>query len=241
MSDSITNETIRRVWEGHEDEEYRRDQSHWRGHGRWVDDKLWQSIGNKSISRLNAILNYLRKGPETWTAPKTFLEWGPGGGANLFALSRLASRYHGIDISEKNLAECQRIADDRNFTGFSPILLEASPATVIDAIERPVNVFLSTAVFQHFPSKDYGEEVLRAIAEVSRSGAIGFIQIRFDNGDERYSGIQDISEYEERHIRANSYSIDEFWELCSKCEFQVLYVSDVSSVANYATFNLVRK
>lgn len=46
---------------------------------------------------------------------------------------------------------------------------------------------------------------------------------------------------EEKHIRANSYAIDEFWGLCSKCEFEVLYVSDVSSVANYATFNLMRK
>ncbi|MGP1351975.1 MAG: class I SAM-dependent methyltransferase [Parasphingopyxis sp.] len=241
MSKDVTQRAIRKVWENHDDEEYRRDQSHWRGHGRWADDKLWQSIGRKSISRFNAILNYLRKGPQTWTSPKSFLEWGPGGGANLFALSRLASRYYGIDISNKNLAECQRIADGRNFTGFSPILLAGSPATVIDAIDRPVNAFLSTAVFQHFPSKSYGEEALRTIAKASRSGAIGFIQIRFDNGNEKYRGIRDISEYEEKHIRANSYAIDEFWGLCSKCEFEVLYVSDVSSVANYATFNLMRK
>lgn len=73
------------VWEGYDNEEYRRDQSHWRGCGRWKDDNKWQAIGNSTKQNIELIFSYI--GKELNESEKlSFLEWGPGGGANIFGM-----------------------------------------------------------------------------------------------------------------------------------------------------------
>jgi hypothetical protein len=41
-SDTAVHGTIAAVWERHQNDAYCRDQSHWRGVGRWADDVRWQ-------------------------------------------------------------------------------------------------------------------------------------------------------------------------------------------------------
>jgi hypothetical protein len=62
-------------------------------------------------------------------------------------------RHHdGVDISAKNLEETGRVLAEFPGSEFVPILLEGDPSTV-GAIDRPVDLFFSTAVFPHFPAR----------------------------------------------------------------------------------------
>lgn len=238
MSNS-RHEVIREVWDKHEDENWRMDQSHWRGKGRWVDDNRWQAIGKRSVASLRALWKMV--GKPYFPEPLSCLEWGPGGGTNLFAMRRHCRVYYGVDISPSNLAECGRmIGAEGHGDLFRPVLLEAEPAKIADLIKEPIDVFLSTAVFQHFPSKDYGAEVLQAVRSVSHKETVGFVQIRYDNGNEKFKPISDLSEYKEKHITANSYQIDEFWNLLRTCGFDPLMVRDINTQVNYATFYFKR-
>lgn len=82
------------------------------------------------------------------------LEWGPGGGANLLAFAGSSRRLYGADISTKNLAECASVLAELDPSPeFRPILVGDDPTTVADAFDEPIDVFVSTAVFQHFPMR----------------------------------------------------------------------------------------
>jgi hypothetical protein len=118
--------------------------------------------------------------------------------------------------------------------------LTDEPATIVTAITKPVDIFFSTAVFQHFPSKDYAIEVLKAIRAVCAETAIGFIHIRFDNGTRRYRGIRDIKDYDKQHIRATSFPLDEFWTILSETGFVPLAVTDIRTLNNSAVFFMRR-
>nr|WP_281436421.1 class I SAM-dependent methyltransferase [Ensifer sp. ENS04] len=228
-------EIIEAVWERHEDDAWREDQSHWRGKGRWADDARWQAIGKATVAKLRAVWRLLDKPhfPEPFVA----LEWGPGGGTNLFAMRRLSRRYFGVDISPSNLAECARMIGAEGYGSlFEPIHLTEAPESIVEKVAEPIDVFISTAVFQHFPSKEYGGEVLRAVKRVCKPGAVGIVQIRYDNGEEKFRPIADLSEYKEKHITANSYQIDEFWKLLRDCGLNPLMIRDINGQVNYATF-----
>lgn len=234
---TIVQDAIVGVWNEHDDETHRRDQSHYRGVGRWANDEMWKDIGRSSVTKLRMLWRMLNRPPATMKN-LVALEWGPGGGANAFGLHDCVDRYFGVDISSKNLAECARVTESEGWAGyFHPVLLEGPPREAVGRIE-PVDVFLSTAVFQHFPSRSYGVEALEAIRSVCKPGAAGFIQIRFDNGNERYSGISSIEEYKAKHIRATSYRIDEFWDHCQAAGFSPISVGSIRTANNYATFYL---
>lgn len=240
MSEEKLHTTIKTVWNDAGDETYRQDQSHYRGVGRWADDEAWQDIGRSSMQKIKFLWRLLNR-PSASLTNQVALEWGPGGGANAFGLREVCSRYYGVDISEKNLAEAGRMmtAEGRpNY--FKPVLLSGDPQTIISDVE-PINIFLSTAVFQHFPSREYGIEVLKALRSMCSPNAGGFIQIRFDNGNPKYRGIASIEEYERGHITANSYAIDVFWDALDAAGFQPLAINGLRTKNNYATFYMAAK
>lgn len=228
------------VWNDSDDEKRRRDDSHYRGVGRWADDEKWKDIGRSSLLKMQMLWRMLNR-PKLSLSDLVALEWGPGGGANAFGLRSCVNRYFGVDISQKNLSECRRMIDAEGWTGyFHPVLLEGDPRSVAGLIE-PVDAFLSTAVFQHFPSRRYGVEVLEAIRATCKPKAAGFIQIRFDNGNQKYSGIKSIEDYRASHIVATSYPIDEFWDMCECAGFSPISVGSIRRANNYATFYLVTR
>lgn len=223
------------VWEKYEDEEWRKDQSHWRGVGRWKDDARWQAIGQGTLAKVRMIWRHLGRPP--FPEPLVALEWGPGGGSNLLAMRRHCRAYFGVDIAASNLAECGRMIAEEGFGDLlRPVLLTAEPDTIAETVTEKLDLFISTAVFQHFPSKSYGGDVLKAVAGLCKPGAIGVVQIRYDNGNEKFAPISDISQYKKKHITANSYQIDEFWNLLRESGFQPIMISDINSAVNYATF-----
>jgi cyclopropane fatty-acyl-phospholipid synthase-like methyltransferase len=221
------------VWDEHPDEDYRRDMSHWRGHGRWADE-TWTAIGAATVTAIHRAAKAL--GREIPTGP--LLEWGPGGGANLAAFAGISQRLYGADISMKNLAECARmLAEFDPPPEFRPILVGEDPNTVTDAIDEPIDVFVSTAVFQHFPTREYGSEVLRAVTNVLTPGALGCVQIRYDDGTPKYLQKQD--DYFGRHVAFTSYPLDEFWDMINSVGLEPLDISALNSSVNYATFSFV--
>ncbi|MBM3095517.1 methyltransferase domain-containing protein [Ensifer sp. T173] len=233
-------DTIKAVWNDKDDEAYRQDQSHWRGVGRWANDAAWQSIGALTLDRFKFLWRILERAPSAMR-DLSVLEWGQGGGSNVFGLREVASQYQGVDISPKNLQEAGRMISAEGYTGlFKPVLLEGPPEEIADKL-LPIDMFLSTAVFQHFPSKDYGVQVLKTIRKACKPDAAGVIQIRFDNGNPTFSGIKSVEEYAERHIVANSYAIDAFWDILASCGFKPLAVDGIRTQNNYATFYMTAK
>ena len=233
-------EMIKAVWQNHKDETRRRDLSHWRGYGRWKDDDAWKAIGCRTLRKINNVLVFIGKQPNYWQYQKSILEWGPGGGANLYAFRHLSNIYLGVDISQANLDEATRMIKAEGVDNFHPYLLEGEPASIGADIHYKIDLFLSTAVFQHFPSKDYGAEVLKAIYQLTKKGGAGIIQIRFDNGIKKFKPLDNISQYMEKYITANSYGIDEFCSICTKVGFQVLYMDDIMTHCNYLTYALMK-
>lgn len=229
------------VWENYDDEEYRRDQSHWRGYGRWKDDDAWQAIGKETKSNIETLFSHIGRNFSD-CGMLNYLEWGPGGGSNIFQLREHAYSYYGIDISEKNLNEAKRMIDNEGYSYiFKPILTSSQPMDILNQINEKIDVFISTAVFQHFPSKSYGEEVLKVVSSTLKEGGTGVVQIRFDNGNPRFKPIETLNCYKDKHITANSYALDEFWDLLKNCGLNPLYISKIRSANNYATYFFVKK
>lgn len=86
------------------------DFSHWRGKGRWTDER-WFGIGLSTYQLLKETLDKY----SSWTEPGyerlKVLELGSGGGANIVELCRHFGAVYGADISSPNLDECNRQAN----------------------------------------------------------------------------------------------------------------------------------
>jgi hypothetical protein len=226
------------VWDRHDDEEYRRDQSHWRGVGRW-DDETWKRMGTTLVARLRELHRVVRR-PFPPPESMVVLEWGPGGGANLHALAPFASTMYGVDVSAKNLDECARQLAEVDADGrFRPVLLEGPPGDVAAAIDEPVELFVSAAVFQNFPSREYGHHVLATMFGAMAPAALGYIQIRYDDGNPKYAP-KDVAEYRQRHITANSYPLVTFWKMLAETGFRPLQITNLNTGVNYATFTFLK-
>ena len=111
------------------------------------------------------------------------------------------------------------------------------PSTVADAIHEPIELFVSTAVFQHFPTREYGGDVLRVVAKLLAPGALGCVQIRYDDGTPKY--LQKEDDYFARHVTFTSYQLDEFWDLIKSVGLRPLDISALNTKVNYARFSFV--
>lgn len=232
---TVATQIAKRIWDNNEKEEYRQDNSHYRGVGRWADDEKWMAIGKRSLRIINSMLHFYGHEADYWTQDRFMLEWGPGGGANAFAFRNLVKKYYGVDISRDNLAEATRVTRAEGAQSFEPVLLSEKITEVQALVDKPLDIFLSTAVFQHFPSKDYGIEVLKCVHSLLSSNGICLVQIRFDNGNPRFRPNTRLEDYETRHISATSYGLDEFYSIVNQIGFDDIYIRDLAG-SNYATF-----
>lgn len=162
---------------------------------------------------------------------------GPGGGSNAYAFRKLVQHYYGVDISRENLDETGRVTSEDGTQSFVPVLLNDDTIDdVVKAVRQPIDVFLSTAVFQHFPSKGYGVEVLKCVHQVMKPGGIGLVQIRFDNGNPKYKPIETLEDYQEEHITATSYALDEFFGILQDVGFDEIMITSLNRNINYVTY-----
>lgn len=224
---------ITAVWNEHHDEDYRRDQSHWRGEGRW-DDARWEQIGKTTRSRVRSLFRDRRR-PWPRTRELTILEWGPGGGSNLNALADVVRTMFAVDISSKNLDEARRVVPETSCDDYRPVLLTGQPDQIVRWIEKPIDLVISTAVFQHFPSKAYAVEVLSVIASVLAPDGLGYVQIRYDDGNPKYAP-KPLQDYRQHHITATSFDLAEFWNCLRDVGLNPLKIANLDTRINYAGF-----
>ena len=221
-------------WSGSETGVDRRDMSHWLGEGRWADEAEWRRIGEEHFELYRTLSNLTGR-----TAPiRTIMEWGQGGGANAIRFANEVSVYIGVDISGPNLKECARQLESRGHQNFRGILIDATnPEAILAECGGPIDFFLSTAVFQHFPNKDYGVRVTKIAHQLLAEDGIAMIQTRYDNGSDYYK--PKTRDYKKNVITFTSYIIEEYWNLARDLGFRPLAVV-LRPETNYAYYLLAK-
>ncbi len=109
---------------------------------------------------------------------RRLLEWGPGGGSNIFKFSRCGFRHiTAVDISELSLEEAARAVGPD--TSYEKIIVPIdSPEDAIEKTIIPHDLFICTAVIQHVPTEHLVIRLMAAAANMMRSGGLGFVQFR---------------------------------------------------------------
>ena len=147
--------------------------SHWLGEGRWADEVGWRRIGEEHFELHRTLLKLAgRREPI-----RTMMEWGQGGGANAIRFASDVSTYIGVDISDPNLKEVRRQLESRGHFNFRGILIDAAkPESVLVDCDQRLDFFMSTAVFQHFPNKEYGIRVTKIAHQLLADDGIAMIR-----------------------------------------------------------------
>lgn len=223
-----------RYWSASSNRPWVRDMSHWRGQGRWAVDDAWLSIGREHVDMVKRMV---RQSGQTNAAFRRMMEWGPGGGSNAVAFARWLDTFVGVDISEANLVECGRQLAALGFDGFQPVHVPATePAVVREHVCEPLDLFLSTAVFQHFPSQTYGRRVLQLAYDLLRPDGLALIQTRYDDGSEHVQCKT--GDYNDKSaVTFTSFRVDEFWAMTQAAGFEPLYVT-LKPESLYAYYSL---
>jgi hypothetical protein len=224
---------VEQLWSRSAEDERLRDHSHWRGVGTFADERRWLAIGERTRGHVDELLREVH-GELPTGRELDVLEWGPGGGSNLVAVAPIASRFVGVDVSAPNLAECGRQAAAIGFDGFAPVHLADAPPTVVPAkVEAPVDVVLSTSVFQHFPSVAYGEQVLGVLRELSHPGTVGVIQVRYELRPDLRPAT---GRYRDDYLHGCVHPLADFWWSLDAAGFTPLRIVDLEHASRAAWF-----
>lgn len=170
-------------WGSSDKSEMIQSHSHWRGIGEWGEEK-WIKAGEYHWKMVeNYLLEY---DPDFLKEISQYqaLEWGQGGGANMRLLCTYFDQAWGVDISAQNLDECEKQMKALNLNNFNKVLFDSENPELVQKHIPPKSLgfILCTAVFQHFPSIEYGKKVLKVMKSLMQDRAYALIQIRFDDG-----------------------------------------------------------
>ncbi|MCD4743512.1 MAG: class I SAM-dependent methyltransferase [Desulfobacteraceae bacterium] len=156
------------------------------------------------------------------------LEWGCGGGANLRFLCNMFQKVYGVDISESNLNEAEKQMISFSYDNFVPILIDVHNSDRSINLINPdimkmetIDFVISTAVFQHFPSKEYGKRVLDTMRVLMHKGGIGLIQTRYFDADARL--ISKDRNYKKNVVTFTSFDTKEFKNMLIEAGFECRY------------------
>ncbi len=211
--------------------------SHWRGAGIFADDDLWLALGRKNLELYQQFCRMMG----VTTPPRRIVEWGCGGGANAVHFAPLAETYVGIDIARPSLQECASQLDAAGFRNFEPVLVDAGdPDTALAQIPQKCDLFLSTYVFELFPTPEYGLQVLKTARKLLNEGGMAIIQVRYirDSWTSRPRRFA-----YKRNLSATTYRIETFWDEAEKCGFlpqavRLVPHEKLNNQTNYAYFIL---
>jgi len=206
------------------------DWSHWRGVGRWSNDLAWLTIGKLHYAMIYLMLS--QYSPWQDYSKLSVLEFGCGGGANAVELCQHFGCVYGMDISEATLAECVRQVNLIDAHNFVPMLMLIDrPGAYFRKMSEQVQIFLSTAVYYHFPSKEYGIRVTEFASQILTHPGFAIIQIRYDDGDPMFKPKD--KDYAENARLFMSYSSNEFATICQDCGFEILQTSKTKMHSEY--------
>jgi hypothetical protein len=211
--------------------------SHWRGAGIFADDDRWLALGRNNLE----IYQQFHRMTGATKSPRRIVEWGCGGGANAVHFAPLAETYIGIDVAPPSLQECARQLDAASCGNFKPVLIDAgAPETALTQITQKCDLFLTTYVFEVFPTPEYGLQVLRIARNLLNEGGMAIVQIRYTR--DSWSSQPKCYAYK-MHFASNTYRIEAFWEEAEKCGFvphsvRLVPYDKVNSNTDYAYFLL---
>lgn len=192
-----------------------KDFSHFKGYGRWKDEKLWDKLGLENLARFE-ILKILSDTDKI----ESMLEWGVGGGANAVKFSRVIDEFYGVDISSVSISECEmRIKTEPKDTfkyWLARIHID-NPEIVYDLVPK-VDFFLCTSVFQHFPNPAYGERIAGIAYNMLKDKGLALIQIK-------YGEHQNYPSYAKEVAKFTLYPITVFRDLMIQIGFKFLSVA----------------
>ena len=211
-----------------------RDLSHWAGEGRWANRQAWQAIGELHFQIYEQMCQLTGRD----VAIDAMLEWGPGGGANATRFAQCCAKFYGVDISEANLEECGRQLSDSD-VDYQPLMIDVdAPEDVVNAVAKPLDFFLCTAVYQHFPSRSYGQRVTKTAHALLGENALALIQIRYDNGKNKLG--PKVGGYARNAIHYTIYRQKEFSALVERAGFEILDIL-LDPEPSYAYYLLQKK
>lgn len=212
------------------DQQTLREVSHWVGHGKCADLSAWAGVGRRNFERFER-LHCLAGGPTI----RSVVEWGCGGGANAVEFSsRLdLDAYYGVDVWEATLVECERQLGLRGHESrFHPIFVPLdNPETVLGKVAEPVDLFICTAVYQFFPSAEYGARVTRIAHQLLRPGGLALLQIKYCQ-EPSQDAASPTTSYASNPARFTLYRLEDFWRLTVNCGFKPLGLSLEPSAAS---------
>jgi len=159
-----------------------RDFAHIRGTGRWRDEEAWLRIGR---GHLEQFCSYYDDGMQPL---RSLLEWGPGGGSNIVAFSRVFEEATVVDISIDALRSAVMAVKDL-CPGFEtnafPLTIDA-PSAALKLGANSFDFLICTAVIQHMPSVEHFIETAGIWNKLLRPGAYGLVQFRTRVGCQAY-------------------------------------------------------
>jgi SAM-dependent methyltransferase len=215
--------------------------SHWRGHGIFVDEARWQALGREHLALYQEFAPLLGASSPLGR----IVEWGCGGGANAVHFASLTSEYVGIDICEASLEECARQVAGVGQENFVPILIEASdPEEALRRVTGACDLFLSTYVFESFPTPEYGARVLHIASRILRPGGVAIIQVKYQTAD--WSSLPKRFGYRRNFTTMTTYRIDEFWNVAWEAGFEpkavrLVPTQPLNGNGEYAYFILTKR
>jgi 2-polyprenyl-3-methyl-5-hydroxy-6-metoxy-1,4-benzoquinol methylase len=217
-------EDAQAYWSGSTTDEDLRDLSHWAGEGRWSELDRWKQIGRTHFGMFRTLCELAGVAQPAGR----MLEWGPGGGANAVRFAETFDTFVGVDISESNLDECGRRLTAVGYEGYQPVLIDAAePESVTARVAEPIDFFLCTAVYQHFPGREYGERVTRAAAAMLAPEGLALIQTRYPSDDPATASKR--SDYCRNVLQFTAYRVAEFWTLARRCGLEPMMVKLVET------------
>jgi len=218
------------------------DYSHWCGSARW-DETKWLEYGQSNIRFALEKINIAEGRSFLERAGNgEALEWGCGGGSNIISLYNYFPRVWGLEIAAPSIEECQTQVKRRGISNFKGILIESgNPESVLKAVKtESLDFIFSTAVFQHFPSKEYTVRVLRVMRALLKNGALAWVQVREFDGSPKLR--QKETDYASNMIYMTSFTCEEFSEVIKNCGFDLLWYGRDDAIENDDhAFYLIRK
>lgn len=201
-------------------DDWTRKVSHFLNYGKY-SEKRWRKIGESNWKRFVSIVKELNLDLSSF---RVACEWGTGGGSNVVKLSDHFSLIYGVDISKQSLRETSKqLQHIRREHLFRPLAIECSdPELVIDRMSnRAADLFLSTACFHHFPSREYAERIIQIAFRVLREGGLAIIQFRLNDGGQFYRPkTKDYLGGKKRNaIRFCSHTLSEFYDMTLRVGF----------------------
>lgn len=219
---------------------YLKQNSHWRGVGKFADDSRWLALGRQHLQLYEEFARVL----DIKHPLKRIVEWGCGGGMNAIHFGRLAEEFCGIDISSANLEECAKQMTAAGLRNFTPILINAAaPEAVLACVRGPCDLLISTYVFELLPTPEYGLRLLRIACELLTPGGAVIVQIKYSGADQITTSRR--WAYAKNLAWNATYKIEEFWQAAERSGFTPMMVKLVPKQPlvndrNYAYFLLVK-